>query len=97
MVKAAMVRSRFSHVGHGGTVLPHHKTHRICITYKFYKIYLPHLNFSHHIINILFFSPSITVGKPVNTSDTCDFRTLNFRGEVEGGMFGIRVIACHES
>ena len=75
-------------VGHGGTVVPHHKTYRICITYNFirYIIYPPivaHLNFSHHIINIPFFSPNITVGKPVNTSDTCDFRTLNFRGEVD--------------
>ena len=48
-----------------------------------YPPIVAHLNFSHHIINIPFFSPNITVGKPVNTSDTCDFRTLNFRGEVD--------------
>ena len=85
MVKAA-TGSRFSHVGHGGrTVLPHHKTHRICITYKFYKIYPPivaHLNFSHHIINILFFLQALqlenllTLLTPVTSG-------LWFRGEVD--------------
>ena len=54
MVKA--LGSRFSHVGHGGTFLPHHKTYRICIAYK-------------PIVALQFSKPVNTSKKPVTEED----------------------------
>ena len=70
MVKA--MGSRFSHVGHGGTFLPHHKTYRICITYNFicdistYRSTSEHLTPYHKHTD--FFIHALQFSKPVNTS-----------------------------
>ena len=62
----------------GGHFMPqyHKRYHLHRIHFIRYLPIVAHLNISHHIINVPIFSPNITVVKPVDTSDTCDFRTL---------------------
>ena len=94
MVKAAM-GSRFSHVGHGGRASCHIIKHiefasdTNFIRYIIYPPIVAHLNFSHHIINILFFLQALQL-ENLSTLLTPVTSGLWFRGEVDEDVWDQR-------